>query len=471
MANFKLISLFFVLVSYHSHAQRGNYKFNNFGNRTILLAGNVTGSVEDFGLAYYNPARLTEIENNGFAFNARAYEYSTYKLKDPIDEAENPKDTRFNTIPSMAAGTFSLMGTRFAYSLFSKYSSKTNLNYKTTLLEGDLIEALPGVENYTVNFGLDSRLLETLIGLTWAYAINDKFSLGVSVFGSIYTNDGGSNLEYTIAAEDNGVAYFQNRPEFRLDSYGLLVKIGASYHFPKFDLGININLPYLEIAGKGSYDYQRVLSGIGPDSDELYSYKFKDLEINRKEPFGVSIGAGIPIKKNKLHLNIDYVTGLSSYTRIKVPGIDTGEDELTAVSFDESRKAVLNFGLGAEVFVSEQVYVYAGFSTDFNAITSSFNILNVSGTDANRNDLGNDYLHTSFGTKLKLKWGNLILGTTYTSSRTDFLGPLRVQSDEIDLTVDTSFSVLKFARWQFIAGLDIPFLNKKADKLDIEEPE
>ncbi len=64
----KYTFILIVLTCYCALAQYGNYRYNNFGNRTILLAGNVTGSVEDFGLAYYNPARLTEVENNGFAF-------------------------------------------------------------------------------------------------------------------------------------------------------------------------------------------------------------------------------------------------------------------------------------------------------------------------------------------------------------------------------------------------------------------
>lgn len=464
LTNFKLTSLVFVLACYHSLAQQGNYKFNNFGNRTILLAGNVTGSVEDFGLAYYNPARLTEIENNRFAFNARAYEYSSITLEDVIDENVTPRDSKFNTIPSMAAGTFSLLGTRFAYSIFTKYATNTNLNYRSDLVEKDLIEELSGTENYIMEFRINSLLRERLIGLTWAQAVNDNLSLGVSVFGSIYRNGGDSNLEYTIKAEDNRVAYFQNRPQFRQDSYGIFVKIGASYHFPKFDLGINLNLPYMEISGKGRYDYQRVIAGIAPDSDELYSYKLRDLEAKRLEPFGVSIGAGIPIAKNKLHLNLDYVAGLSSYTRIKVPEFDTGQDEITSVSFDESRKEVLNFGLGAEIFVNERIDLYAGFSTDFNALTTSSNILDVSGTTANKSDLGNDYIHTSFGTELQLKWASLILGATHTRSTTDFFSPFKLQSDEIDLS-DSTFSVLSFIRWQFIVGLDIPFLNKQAKKI------
>ena len=44
-----------------------NYKYENFGNRSILLNGNVTGSVDDLGATYYNPARLALIEDPVFA--------------------------------------------------------------------------------------------------------------------------------------------------------------------------------------------------------------------------------------------------------------------------------------------------------------------------------------------------------------------------------------------------------------------
>ena len=44
---------------------------------------------------------------------------------------------------------------------------------------------------------------------------------------------------------------------------------------------------------------------------------------------GVSLGAGIPLNKSKLHLNVDYVKGLSEYDRINIPSIDTGADEIT----------------------------------------------------------------------------------------------------------------------------------------------
>lgn len=459
---FKKVLFLIILTGYCALAQQGNYKFNNFGNRTILLGGNVTGSVEDFGLAYYNPARLTEIENNGFAFNAKAYEYSTYKLKNAIDENSAPKDSQFSAIPTTAAGTFSLFGTRFAYSFFTKYATNARLNYRTGIIEDDLVDILPGQERYTIDFLVNNVLNEQLIGLTWAHAINEKFSLGISVFGSVYKYEGGTNLEYSIQAEDNRVAYYQNRPNFRQDSYGLVVKIGASYHFPKFDFGVNINVPYLEVFHKGRFNYQKIISGISPDNDQLYNYKLDNLNANRKEPLGVSLGAGIPIKTHTLHVNLDYVLGLSPYSRLEVPDIDTGNDDLTSISFEERRRSVINFGVGGEFYLNEFVNLYTGFSTDFNALSTDSDVLEVEGNPAINSDFGSDYIHASMGAELKLKWANLILGATHTRSTTDFLSPSSIPSDDLNIAEDTH-AVLSFTRWQFIVGLDIPFLNKKVN--------
>ena len=451
-------------MGYLGCAQQGNYRFNNFGNRTILLAGNVTGSVEDFGLAYYNPARLTEVKTNGFAFNAKAYEYGTYKLKNAVDENSAPKDSQFSAIPSTAAGTFSLFGSRFAYSLFTKYSTRARLTYRTDIIEDDIISQLPGQESYIIDFALNNVLNEQLIGLTWAHAINEKFSLGISVFGSIYKQEGGTNLEYTLQAEDNRVAYYRNRPNFRQESYGLLVKVGASYHFPKFDFGVNVNVPYLEVYEKGRFNYQNVVAGIGSESDQLYNYKLNDLKTSRKEPLGVSLGAGIPIKTHKLHVNLDYVSGLDSYSRIDVPAIDTGEDDLTTISFAERRKSIINFGVGGEFFINKYVNLYTGFSTDFNAIATDSDMVDLSNQPTVNSDLGSDFIHGSLGAQLKLKWGNLIVGATHTRSTTDFVSPSSIPTNDLDIANDT-YAVLSYSRWQFIVGLDIPFLDKKVNEV------
>ena len=82
-----VIFIFFLILSFILQAQEGNYRFNNFGNRSILLAGNVTGSVSDLGLTYYNPSFLAESENVGFSLNAKAYQLVNFKLDNVLNDA------------------------------------------------------------------------------------------------------------------------------------------------------------------------------------------------------------------------------------------------------------------------------------------------------------------------------------------------------------------------------------------------
>ncbi len=65
---------------------------------------------------------------------------------------------------------------------------------------------------------------------------------------------------------------------------------------------------------------------------------------------------------------------------MEIPEIDTGKDELTTIAFAESRRNVFNFGIGIEIFINDRVSLYSGFSTDFNAITYSSKILEISGS-------------------------------------------------------------------------------------------
>ena len=158
-----------------SYAQQGNYKFNNFGNRSILLSGNVTGSVTDLGLVYYNPSRLTEIENTGFAFNIRAYQLSSLKLSNLLGEESQLSSTNFDGIPSMAGGTFDLFNNRFAYSFISKTRIDNALGYDSDVLSDDILEIYPYAESYKVSVLLKTNVKDDWFGLTWAKKINDNF--------------------------------------------------------------------------------------------------------------------------------------------------------------------------------------------------------------------------------------------------------------------------------------------------------
>lgn len=458
------IVLWFLFYAIAIQAQQGNYRFNNFGNRSILLAGNVTGSVSDLGLTYYNPSFLAENDNVGFSLNAKAYQLVNFKLDNVLNEESQLSSSRFNGASTMAGGIFNLFGTRFAYSYLTKSNYNLDLNYSSYYLNDDILALFPNAQRHQAKIGLNSKTKDDWTGLTWAYKINEELSLGISAFASIYSYRGGSNLSHTVESTGNDVAYYQNGTSFRQKSYGLFIKIGANYNFENFDLGMNINIPYLEVYGEGEFSYSEVISGAGSQFNKFVDNYFNDLQARRKEPLGISIGAGIPIKKAKLHLNVDYVSGLGQYNRIEIPDINTGEDDLTPVNFDEERKAVFNFGVGAEYDISEQFKAFGGFSTDFSAFKQSANIFDLSSEDSKEINVGEDFYHMSLGVDWKLNWASLIMGFTYTSSSGDFASPYSINAEGFDIENDLNTRI-NYTRWQFVVGIDVPILGSKVSSL------
>jgi len=270
----RFIRLIFVFISMYSWGQQGNYKFNNFGNRSILLSGNVTGSVSDIGLVYYNPARLTELENTGFAFNAKAYQLTSLNLTTALDEERQLTNRSFGGVPSMAGGTFKLFGERFAYSFIARRRSELNLGISFRGITDNIAELFPDIESYNLKASIIGRTKEDWYGLTWARKISENFSLGISVFGSSYRNDGARSVSHTVEYDENAVAYFLSQTSFKQKSYGLHLKLGAFYKLNKVDLGVNINIPYIEVYNEGSYSFNQVTSGIGNGLDIFYDYSF-----------------------------------------------------------------------------------------------------------------------------------------------------------------------------------------------------
>lgn len=444
-----------------SYSQEGNYKFNNFGNRSILLAGNVTGSVSDLGLTYYNPSFLANTTNVGFSLNAKAYQLVNIKLKGSKQDAQL-SNTDLNSASTMAGGVFNLFNTRFAYSYLTKSNFNTNLNYSSSYLNDDILEDFPNAKNHNAKISLNSNIKDDWTGGSWAYKVHENFSLGVSMFLSIYNYKGSSLINHVVESTDDDVAFFQNAVAFNQKSYGLFLKLGANYKFPKFHLGININLPYLEIVKEGRYAYSKIISGVGPSFDSFVDYNFDSLSTKRKEPLGVSVGAGIPINRGKIHLNVDFVNGLSKFERISIPNIDTGNGELTPVNFDEERKVVFNIGIGAEYTLSEKIKVYGGFSTDFNAFKNSANIINISAAENKNINIGENFYHSSLGIDWKLKWLSIISGLTFSNSSSAFISPYTIDFGNSNISNDPN-SEIKYTRMQFVIGIDVPILNKKLE--------
>jgi len=460
-----LLMLLLIISNCSIILSQDNYRLENFGNRSILLSGNVTGSVEDLGLTYYNPGRLALLDDPTFSINAKAYEFNQITLKNAVDVKDKLSSSRFNGVPSMIAGTFkikSLEDHYFAYSAITKVRSNISLNYLTDLVSGDILGGIEGDEDYVAKVNLNDGLKDEWFGLTWSKAFSEKFSIGVTTFVSIYNHKGSNILDNNISHSEDEVVSYKREVYFEQSSYGMFWKIGLAWIYPKVEFGVNITPAYIDFYSIGKLRYGEFLAGGGSGSDRFTYTNLKDLNAKRKVPFGIDIGAGIPIRRSKLHLNLDWHNKLSSYDRIIIPEIESVTEDPLQLEFVEERKSVFNFGLGAEVYISPKMDGYLSFSSDYSSALNNSNIFDVGDREDKELNLKLDYYHFGFGINLKLSWSDMILGSTYSFGNSTFDKPDGgVPENGIDINNNPESASILLTRWRFIVGIEIPILSQK----------
>ncbi len=460
-----------ILIGFLNHIQaQRNYKFENFGNRSILLNGNVTGSVDDLGATYYNPARLALVEDPVFSLNAKMYQLSNIKIDNVLINGENISESQFDGIPSMLAGTFKLKfleGHQFAYSIISRNRTRLNIGYNTGLITDEIIDDLPNIDKYVGNINFNNNLRENWFGISWAKSLSKNFSIGASVFYSDYRFDGNNTQNFSTIDVDDNVALYNNSVTFRQKSYGVFTKIAVSWVYSNIDFGVNIDLPYLEVYSEGSFSYEEYLTG--STNDDIFTYNnFDDVKAKRKYPLGISVGTGIPYKKHTLHANISWNAPVGDYNKLDVPTLEseTGDD-VPVIFFNEELRSTFNFGLGAEIFISEKFNVYGSFSTDYSPYKQSASVFDAINQSSENINFETDYSHYGIGVNMSTKWANFILGTVYSSGSSEIIRPLNnpIKPDEID---DFDTAKVKVNRWRFLVGVEILFMEKTFKKYNID---
>ena len=371
----KFIILIALIIPFLITAQ-GYYNNENFGNRSLLLSGNVTGSVNDLGLTYYNPARIALIVNPVFSINAKAYQFNSIKFKNVFGRDDKLSSSEFEGVPSLVAGTFKIEkweNHHFAYAFISRQRSNIGINISRELDLENLTDT-GEIDRLVGNLLLNSKERDEWFGGTWGMKIRDNLSIGVSSFVSVYSFRTSYDLRFSSLDQSQDVSFFNNEINLGQNSYGMFWKLGLAWKLKKIDLGLNVDLPYLEVIKNGKFRYQRFLSGTDDGSDEFAYYDFKDLESNRKEPLGISVGAGFPWGKNNFHLKVDWHGNLSEYNRLVIPDTEDGRE---GFAFKESLRSVINFGAGAEFYINDGLNLYASFSTDFSPVEASANIFDI----------------------------------------------------------------------------------------------
>lgn len=452
----KTISLFITLFCNAALIfSQGNYNDENFGNKSILLSGSVTGSVEDLGLTYYNPARIALIEVPSFTINAKAYQLNSVNVKNIFGNNNKLSDSRFNGVPSLVSGLFKIKkweNHHFAYSFLTKQNNNISLNFSRDITPNDISDE---TERLVSDFNNRNRETDEWFGLTWGTKLKDNLSIGASMFFSGYSYSGSSDLIISTLSDTDDVDVFYNYLKFGQSSYGIFTKVGVAWKVDKYELGLNIDLPYLEVVNSGKFRYQKYTTSDTDDDAVFQNYEYNNLSSKRKEPIAISIGAGFPIGRNKIHLKTDWHGKIAEYKRLTIPKEDEFDQDY---SLKEALNSVINFGIGLEIYLNSNVNIYGSFSTDFSPLNS--NIKFSTTIEDENTDLRDDYFHYGLGLDFKLKKVQLILGATYSYSSVNFSNLRSILEPPESVTFNDEAGKIVSSRWRFIIGLEIPIFGE-----------
>ncbi len=454
-------------------AQEGNYKFENYGNQSILLNGTVTGSVSDLGLTYYNPARLGLVENPAFTISGKAYEWYNYDFKNVLDTDENLSDSNFNGIPGTVAGTFgikSLPNHKFAYSLITRYRTDIGVNFSSGIIFDEPTGPVEDVDQRITDISLLSSIKEEWYGISWAHALNENFSIGASIFGSIYEARASGRSFFSVLRTNETVATYTRNLEYKQDIYGLFFKLGAAWRWSQVDIGLNISMPLITLYDDAQVKFEEYLSGLSDiEEDRFEFFDLNDLENQKKTALGIALGAGVPVGRSKLHFNLEWYSKLSEYERISIDEDILAERGLTQSPFNEELRSVFNFGMGAELYLSPTFSLIGSFTSDYSAFIADANLFDLINQSAKNVNILNDFWHFGFGVDMKINnFGNVVLGGVYSRTSSNIEDQPEIPGDDTSPSVGEPLDVateIGVERWRFIVGIEFGLLRKKIEEL------
>ena len=460
-----LIFLIILTSSVFLKAQDGHYWTEQYGNKSMLLSGTVIGNVDDLGAVYYNPARLGLIKKPAFLLNASLYQLSFIKFEDALGENIDVSNSKFGDGPSLVAGSLNinfLNDHRFSYSVLTRNSFDFGTLFRTEE-EGEIIENMPGEEFFVGQVEIDSKFNDLWLGLTWAFQLNTKSSLGVTMFVSSKSDERLFDMRMQAISKDSGnVAILNTSREINYNTYGLIWKLGYAIEISKtVSFGLTVTTPKANLGGSGEFITQEFLTGIDTTGDGINDDLFianaqEGLSADSKLPWSVGAGFGLSFGKLVISISGEYFSEIPKYTIIQTdPFTAQSTGETLTYSLVDELSSVINYGLGLSYNFNEGFSAFLSFATDYSAVPEKINRFVALDDETNNSTFQSDIYRMGGGVVFNFKKMEFTLGTTYANSRSEFKSIIDVPADG-EATVDGT-TLMKLNHWRFIVGFSLPF--------------
>lgn len=443
---FIFISIFYVSVI----AQDAHYWTQTYGTRSTLLGGAVIGSVDDLGATFYNPGKLSLVDDPNFLFSARVFEYQYLSLKPENLILNDASKSRLIPSPSFIVYNLSsdwLGKGNLAFSFLTRQTFDTRLKTRFVGRAGQ-----SDVSNETLYEG---NADEYWGGITLSYPFYGKYELGVGLTNYMAVRSYRSRNSINSQSIDSmgNVGIISGTREYDYYNIRILWKAGIGFTFESIRFGLTLTTPSINLFGSGETDINLNSSGVDIDGDNmidelLVSNYQEDLPSNYKSSFALGLGIYYRFSDFKVHLASEYYSKVSQFKVLTSNQFRTQTGNfLVNNNLTHALKPIFNFGLGLEYFISNRITTFGAFVTDFSALDEKVR--------SNHSVSVWDFYHITGGASLTFEKMEITFGLSLAVAGDDISVPMipLTPSEEIDFIYQQQNAEISSLRLKFILGL------------------
>ena len=403
-----LLIIIFFTASFIS-AQDSHYWTNQYGTEASLLGGLVVGSKHDLSSTFYNPGTLALTTDQVLTISSDAYQITQVNITSKSPAVPDLESNTSGSAPSIVAFRLQLdeLGkNQIAFSLLVRDVVKADF-YGRDIYKTDTsgIRANDGI--------IFEDNIETWLGFSWGYKINEKVGIGISQNIAVRSNRQRLQVINQVLEGPQTAATRIIYSDTYFNNFKILWKAGIIFDHRPLSFGFTVTTPSLNLfnyTGESSINISQINSA---GEEQFIAVNDEDgLTSEYKTPFSIAFGAAYHLGKTSFYFSAEWFAKISSYEVLNTqPVLVVPTGEVLPNTNYLSRRSIIDFGLGIDHKLGKDLSLYGSIFTNNSAKNPD---------EPSKYSLsGYNIIHFLGGVALKYDIIDLILGLGYATGNNE----------------------------------------------------